>query len=60
MDEETAKKPLNYTIGQDLSLLSIEEIEETIGELEGEIQRLKAAKSEKSSHMSAAEALFKQ
>ena len=60
MDEDLPKKPATYTIGQDLALLSIEEIEETIGELKLEIERLEKAGHEKSGHMSAAEALFKQ
>lgn len=60
MDEELPKKATGYEIGQDLALLSIEEIEETIGELKLEIERLEAAAREKSGHMSAAEALFKQ
>ena len=60
MDEDLPKKPATYAIGQDLALLSIEEIEETIGELKLEIERLEKAGREKSGHMSAAEALFKQ
>ncbi|MDJ0613591.1 MAG: DUF1192 domain-containing protein [Rhizobiaceae bacterium] len=59
MDEEEAKKPLQFLIGQDLSDLSVEEINETIHELKQEITRLEEAANQKSSHLSAAEALFK-
>ena len=58
-DEDKAKRIAQYTISQDLSELSIDEISETIEALEIEIKRLKAAKSNKSEHLSAAEALFK-
>lgn len=59
MDNEEAKKPLQYKIGQDLSELSVEELNETIHELKQEIIRLEETASQKSSHLSAAEALFK-
>ncbi len=58
-EEDKAKRIAKYTIGQDLSELSIDEISETIEALETEINRLKTAKSEKSEHLSAAAALFK-
>ena len=40
MDEDLPKKAKKYEIGQDLSLLSIEEIDETVEELQAEIERL--------------------
>ena len=58
-DEESEKKPLPYELGQDLSDLSVEELEKTVARLETEILRLKAEKSNKSNQLSAAEALFK-
>ncbi len=58
-EEERIKKPASYEIAQDLSQLSIEEIEETISLLEAEIVRLREEKDQKGKQMSAAEALFK-
>lgn len=58
-DEIRAKRIAKYTIGQDLSELSVDEISETVEALEIEINRLKTTKSEKSNHLSAAVALFK-
>ena len=61
MDEEEikAKRIAQYTIGQDLSELSVDEIGEMVAALESEIERLKTTKSVKSDHLSAAAALFK-
>jgi uncharacterized small protein (DUF1192 family) len=47
-----------HEIGQDLSLLSIEELDERIFVLEREIGRLKDAKSRKESSRDAASAFF--
>ena len=58
-DEDRAKRIAKFTIGQDLSELSVDEISETITALKTEIERLKLTKSEKSDHLSAADALFK-
>ncbi|MEM7068506.1 MAG: DUF1192 domain-containing protein [Pseudomonadota bacterium] len=60
MDEndEISKQP-DYEIGQDLSQLSVEELDETIGLLKEEITRLTEARDSKSAHLNAAEALFK-
>lgn len=60
MDEDDqTKKTASYTIGQNLELLSVDEIAEIVSELKQEIVRLEDAKNAKSAHMSAAEALFK-
>ena len=60
MDEnDEIKKQPDFAIGQDLSQLSVEELDETIGLLKEEISRLTEARNAKSAHMSAAEALFK-
>ncbi|MCB1414920.1 MAG: DUF1192 domain-containing protein [Nitratireductor sp.] len=57
-DEEEAKKPAAYVIGQNLEDMSVEEIAATIEALQAEISRLEAARKAKSDHLSAAEALF--
>lgn len=51
-------KRISYTLGQDLDELSVEEIEDTTTLLKDEIKRLDTAKTAKSKHLSAAEALF--
>ena len=58
-DDESPKKQASYSIGQDLSLLAVEEIDETIDLLKGEIERLRIERDTKAKHLSAAEALFK-
>jgi len=61
MFEEDRPKPKAkpHEIGQDLSLLSVAELDERIAALEAEIVRLKAARDAKGAHLSAADALFK-
>jgi uncharacterized small protein (DUF1192 family) len=46
-------------IGEDLSGLSIAELEHRIGELEAEIERIKAELDKKRAHEASASALFK-
>jgi uncharacterized small protein (DUF1192 family) len=58
-DDEPRKKPRPHEIGQDLSLLSTDELSERIGILREEIERLEAELKAKSSTKSAAEALFR-
>ncbi len=58
-DEEQKTKQQAYAIGQDLSLLSVEETDEMIEILKQEITRLEQSRDDKSAHLSAAEALFK-
>lgn len=56
--EDPAPRTGAHEIGQDLSLLSIDEIDERIGLLEREIARLKEAQSRKRSSLDAASAFF--
>src|ERR1700730_17412944 len=61
MDEQELrpKRALPHEIGQDLSLLSIAEIEERIGALRAEIMRLETAKAQKIAAQGKAESVFK-
>ena len=58
-DDEPRKKPAKHEIGQDLSLLSVGELNERIGLLRSEIERLEAELKSKGATKSAAEALFR-
>ena len=58
-EEERTPKPADIVIGQDLSELSVEELEKRILLLEAEIERLKADIASKQSSLSAAESFFK-
>lgn len=58
-DEEAPRKAKPHEIGQDLSLLSIEELGERIEVLRGEIARIEAVLKAKGSTKLAAEALFR-
>jgi uncharacterized small protein (DUF1192 family) len=58
-DDEPKKKARPHEIGQDLSLLSVDELSERIGILRDEIARLEAELKTKSTTKSAAEALFR-
>jgi uncharacterized small protein (DUF1192 family) len=51
--------PLEAVVREDLDPLSLEQLEERIAVLEAEIIRAQADIKRKSTHMSAAEALFK-
>jgi uncharacterized small protein (DUF1192 family) len=54
------KRPaLPHEIGQDLSLLSIEEIDERMAALRNEIMRLETAKAQKLAAQGAAHSFFK-
>ncbi len=48
-----------HEIGQDLSMLSIDELDERVETLEREIARLKDARAKKESSLAAASAFFK-
>jgi uncharacterized small protein (DUF1192 family) len=48
-----------HEIGQDLSMLSIDELDERVETLEREIARLKEARAKKESSLAAASAFFK-
>jgi uncharacterized small protein (DUF1192 family) len=58
-DDEPVKAPRKHEIGQDLSLLSVEELRLRIGDLKAEIARLEAELSAKGVTKAAAEALFR-
>ncbi|HZH53710.1 MAG TPA: DUF1192 domain-containing protein [Microvirga sp.] len=57
--EEPAANVPGHQIGQDLSLMSIDEIDERIAQLEREILRLKEVRARKESSRAAASAFFK-
>ena len=60
MEEEDRKVPVGaVAVGDDLSSLSLEELEKRIGLFEAEIERIKAALEGKRSSMAAAESFFK-
>ena len=58
-DEQRQKRIAAYVIGQDTAEFSIDEVNETIGALRGEIARLEKIRDEKTAHLSAAASLFK-
>jgi uncharacterized small protein (DUF1192 family) len=58
-DEDRPKKKLAHEIGQDLALLSVEELRERIGLLKDEIARLEAVMTAKQAQLSAADQFFK-
>lgn len=59
MEDEERKRPTSHDVGMSLDTLSVEELEERITLLEGEIARLRAAIAAKSDSRKAAEAAFK-
>jgi uncharacterized small protein (DUF1192 family) len=58
-DDEPLKQPKKHEIGQDLSLLSVGELDERIKLLRAEIERLEAERRSKGATKTAAEALFR-
>lgn len=58
-EEERPKKKLGHEIGQDLALLSVEELRERIALLKEEIARLEAAMAAKQASRSTADRFFK-
>lgn len=59
-DEERKAKPADIVIGEDLSMLSVEELQHRIEMLEAEILRIRDDIGTKQSSLSAAESFFKQ
>ena len=59
-DEERVVKKQDIVIGEDLSMLSVEELEARIELLNDEIERLRTEIGAKQSSRSAAESFFKQ
>ena len=58
-DDDRPKKKIAHEIGQDLSLLSVKELDERIALLQGEIARLEANKSGKQASRQSADQFFK-
>jgi len=58
-DDEPQKKPVSHEIGQDLTALSIEELENRVKLLKEEIIRLEETCAVKRASMSSAESFFK-
>jgi uncharacterized small protein (DUF1192 family) len=58
-DEDRPKKKIAHEIGQDLTLLSVKELDERVALLNEEIARLEADKVKKQAQRSAADQFFK-
>jgi len=58
-DDDKPKRKISHEIGQDLSLLSVEELNERIALLGTEIERLQAAVAKKRASKDAANSVFK-
>jgi uncharacterized small protein (DUF1192 family) len=58
-DEDRPKRKLVHEIGQDLALLSVEELRDRIGLLRDEITRLEAAMASKQASRASADTFFK-
>jgi len=58
-DDDRPRKKITHEIGQDLSLLSLEELSERIGLLTSEIERLREAAVRKRASKDAANSIFK-
>ena len=58
-DDDRPRKKISHEIGQDLSLLSVEELAERIALLKGEIERLEGASAKKRASKDAANSFFK-
>jgi uncharacterized small protein (DUF1192 family) len=59
MDDDRPKKKLSHEIGQDLTLLSVEELAARVELLHDEINRLEAEMAQKRASRSAADQFFK-
>jgi uncharacterized small protein (DUF1192 family) len=58
-DDDRPKPKSVHEIGQDLSILSLAEIDDRIAALKAEIQRLSEARARKDASRSAADAFFR-
>jgi uncharacterized small protein (DUF1192 family) len=58
-DDSKPRKKITHEIGQDLSLLSVEELTERIALMTSEIERLQAAAAKKRASKQAADSFFK-
>lgn len=58
-DDNLPRRKIAHELGQDLSILSVDELGERIGRLKDEIARLEAAVAKKQASLSAADLFFK-
>ena len=58
-DDDKPRKKITHEIGQDLSLLSVEELTERIALMNSEIERLAQAVTKKRASKDAADSFFK-
>ena len=58
-DDDRPRKKVSHEIGQDLSLLSVEELNERIALLSSEVERIKEAVAKKRASRNAANNVFK-
>jgi uncharacterized small protein (DUF1192 family) len=58
-EDDRPKKKISHEIGQDLTLLSVKELDERVALLNEEIARLEADKVKKQAQRSAADQFFK-
>ena len=58
-DDDKPRKKVTHEIGQDLSLLSVKELDERIAMLQSEIARLEANKAGKQASRQTADQFFK-
>lgn len=58
-DDDKPRKKVNHEIGQDLSLLSVDELGERVALLKAEIERLDQAMTKKRASKDAANSFFK-
>jgi uncharacterized small protein (DUF1192 family) len=58
-DDDRPRKKVSHEIGQDLSLLSVEELTERVALLKSEIARLEEAAARKRASRDAANSIFK-
>ena len=58
-DDDRPRRKISHEIGQDLSLLSVEELSERIALLTAEIERLQQAATKKRASKDAASSFFK-
>jgi uncharacterized small protein (DUF1192 family) len=59
-NEDSAKRPAEIVIGEDLSMFSVDELNMRIAVLEAEIARVRADIAAKQSSLADAESFFKQ
>jgi uncharacterized small protein (DUF1192 family) len=59
IDDEPVKKPTVHTVGEDLSRLSVDELNERIELLRAEIARLEVAVAEKLASRNSADTFFR-